>query len=192
MVHCSQFSWAGCNDKPLHKDVHVHTADTKHMTLLAVACGQLKKENEQIKQEVRENNDKIKKMTQEIEKLENIPLAFLLPVDIPTGSGGVHFYTSACGWHMSARIIMTPSNKWNEYSFILFAFHEGQFDKSLPKLPKIFGKLTYKCILLNDGDAKVDKDIPLLVDTEANHEQLPNDILNTIISCDGIDLSSCE
>uniref|UniRef100_A0A1X7SXG9 Uncharacterized protein n=1 Tax=Amphimedon queenslandica TaxID=400682 RepID=A0A1X7SXG9_AMPQE len=33
------FSWAGCNDKPLRKDVHVHTADTKHMTLLAVACG---------------------------------------------------------------------------------------------------------------------------------------------------------
>ena len=24
------FSWAGCNDKPLRKDVHVHTADTKH------------------------------------------------------------------------------------------------------------------------------------------------------------------
>ncbi|XP_019860846.1 PREDICTED: TNF receptor-associated factor 5-like, partial [Amphimedon queenslandica] len=29
------FSWAGCNDKPLRKDVHEHTADTKHMTLLA-------------------------------------------------------------------------------------------------------------------------------------------------------------
>uniref|UniRef100_A0A1X7T401 TRAF-type domain-containing protein n=1 Tax=Amphimedon queenslandica TaxID=400682 RepID=A0A1X7T401_AMPQE len=28
------FSWAGCNDKPLRKDVHVHTADTKHMTRL--------------------------------------------------------------------------------------------------------------------------------------------------------------
>uniref|UniRef100_A0A1X7TS85 Uncharacterized protein n=1 Tax=Amphimedon queenslandica TaxID=400682 RepID=A0A1X7TS85_AMPQE len=56
------FSWAGCNDKPLRKDVHVHTADTKHMTLLAVACGQLKKENEQIKEEYQE-------MKQENQKL---------------------------------------------------------------------------------------------------------------------------
>uniref|UniRef100_A0A1X7UCM8 RING-type domain-containing protein n=1 Tax=Amphimedon queenslandica TaxID=400682 RepID=A0A1X7UCM8_AMPQE len=48
------FSWAGCNDKPLRKDVDEHTADTKHMTLLAVACGQLKKENEQIKEMMKE------------------------------------------------------------------------------------------------------------------------------------------
>ena len=71
------FSWAGCNDKPLRKDVHVHTADTKHMTLLAIACGQLKKENEQLKEEVRENNDKMKKEIREkVEKLrkENINL----------------------------------------------------------------------------------------------------------------------
>uniref|UniRef100_A0A1X7TPD3 TRAF-type domain-containing protein n=1 Tax=Amphimedon queenslandica TaxID=400682 RepID=A0A1X7TPD3_AMPQE len=46
------FSWAGCNDKPLRKDVHVHTADTKHMTLLAVACGQLKKENNKLEEKV--------------------------------------------------------------------------------------------------------------------------------------------
>ena len=59
------FSWAGCNDKPLRKDVHVHTADTKHMTLLAVACGQLKKENEQIKEEMTKENEKIKKEMEE-------------------------------------------------------------------------------------------------------------------------------
>ena len=47
------FSWAGCNDKPLRKDVHEHTADTKHMPLLAVACGQLKKENEVMKKHVK-------------------------------------------------------------------------------------------------------------------------------------------
>uniref|UniRef100_A0A1X7TR19 Uncharacterized protein n=1 Tax=Amphimedon queenslandica TaxID=400682 RepID=A0A1X7TR19_AMPQE len=28
------FSWAGCNDQPLRKDVLVHTAATKHMTKL--------------------------------------------------------------------------------------------------------------------------------------------------------------
>ena len=47
------FSWAGCNDTPLRKDVHVHTADTKHMPLLAVACGQLKKENEEKKKKMK-------------------------------------------------------------------------------------------------------------------------------------------
>uniref|UniRef100_A0A1X7T5V2 RING-type domain-containing protein n=1 Tax=Amphimedon queenslandica TaxID=400682 RepID=A0A1X7T5V2_AMPQE len=65
------FSWAGCNDKPLRKDVDKHTADTKHMTLLAVACGQLKKENEQIKEEMKKENEKIKKkMMKEIEKIQ--------------------------------------------------------------------------------------------------------------------------
>ena len=177
------FSWAGCNDKPLRKDVHVHTADTKHMTLLAVACGQLKKENEQIKEEV---------VTLKSETL-NIHNAIaddpypLLPIDITKGSEAVHFYTGACGRHMSAKI-MTHGNRINHFSFILFAFHEGQFDRFLPKLPKIFGKFTYKSVIWAlktfqssaERLVKVDTDIPLLVDSEANYEQLPQDILNTI------------
>ena len=154
------FSWAGCNDKPLRKDVHVHTADTKHMTLLAVACGQLKKENEQIKEE----NEKIK---EEVIKLKcetlNIHNAIaddsypLLPVDVTQGRA-VHFYTSACGRHMSARVM-----RWN----VLLAFHEGKFDKFNPKLPKIFAKY--------EGE-----DTPLIEDTEATYQQLPHDILNSI------------
>ena len=159
------FSWAGCNDKPLRKDVHVHTADTKHMTLLAVACGQLKKENEQIKEE----NEKIK---EEVEKLKedgrfnyrvHCALADdsypLLPVDVTQGRA-VHFYTSACGWHMSARVM-----SWNVV--LLIAFHEGKFDKFKPKLPKIFAKY--------EGT-----DIPLIKDTKATYKQLPHDILNSI------------
>ena len=172
------FSWAGCNDRPLRKDVHVHTADTKHMTLLAVACGQLKKENEQIKEE----NDKMK---EEIEKLKKEDARFnyrvhsaladdsypLLPVDVTNGSKAVHFYSSACGRHMSARVsgcfcTLTKEGSVTDY-FVLLAFHEGKFDKFKPKLPKIFAK--YK-----------DKDIPLLVDTEATYQQSPTDILNGI------------
>ena len=61
------FSWAGCNDKPLRKDVHVHTADTKHMIPLAIACEQLKEENEQIKEE----NEQIKEeTTKEVQELK--------------------------------------------------------------------------------------------------------------------------
>ena len=38
------FSWAGCKERPLRKDIELHTTDTKHMMILAVACGELKKE----------------------------------------------------------------------------------------------------------------------------------------------------
>ena len=73
-VNCS-FSWAGCNEKPLRKNVEVHTMDSKHMTLLAIACGQLKKENEELKEgmdKVKEENKNIKEenalMKMKIEK----------------------------------------------------------------------------------------------------------------------------
>uniref|UniRef100_A0A1X7T4C9 RING-type domain-containing protein n=1 Tax=Amphimedon queenslandica TaxID=400682 RepID=A0A1X7T4C9_AMPQE len=184
------FSWAGCNDKPLRKDVHVHTADTKHMTLLAVACGQLKKENEQIKQE----NEQIKReMRDENQKLKseivNIHSALaddpypLLPIDITEGSEAVHFYTGACGWHMSARMM---SNILNEQCFILFAIHEGEFDEFLPKVPNIFGKLTYKAVVSPpglEGAVKVLTDVPLTDDTETTYEQLDDDTLD-FISCE--------
>ena len=146
------FSWAGCNDKPLRKDVLVHTADTKHMTLLAVACGQLKKENEKIKEEV----VKLKCETLNIHKAIADDSYPLLPVYVTQGRA-VHFYTSACGRHMSARAM-----SW----FVFLAFHEGKFDKFKPKLPEIFAKFR-------------NEDIPL-IDTEATYEQLPHDVLNRI------------
>uniref|UniRef100_A0A1X7UI04 TRAF-type domain-containing protein n=1 Tax=Amphimedon queenslandica TaxID=400682 RepID=A0A1X7UI04_AMPQE len=184
------FSWAGCNDKPLRKDVHVHTADTKHMTLLAVACGQLKKENEQIKQEneqlKREMRDKNQKLKSEIFNIHSAiaddPYP-LLPVDITEGSEAVHFYTGACGWHMSARMM---SNILNEQCFILFAIHEGKFDEFLPKVPNIFGKLTYKAVVSPtrlERAVKVLTDVPLTDDTETTYEQLDDDTLD-FISCE--------
>ena len=64
------FSWAGCNDKPLRKDVHVHTADTKHMTLLDAACGQLNKENKQIKKENLKIKVEVQRLEMENQKME--------------------------------------------------------------------------------------------------------------------------
>ena len=157
------FSWAGCNDKPLRKDVHVHTADTKHMTLLAVACGQLKKENEKMKKE----NQKINYEIANIHKATADDLYPLLPVDVRLESEAVHFYTSACGRHMSARIVRVYVKDITNYMyFVLLAFHEGKFDKFNPKLPKIFTKFR-------------EKKIPLIEDTEATYEQLSHDILNS-------------
>ena len=167
------FSWAGCNDKPLRKDVHVHTADTKHMTLLAVACGQLKKENEQIKVlegEVEKLNKNVKTLKNENIILKDYILSTaiaeypLLPVDITEGRGAVHF---ECGRHMSARMMRDDVKKGFVGYFILLAFHERMLDKFNPKLSKIFAK--YR-----------GKDTPLIEDTEAIYQQLPRDILNSI------------
>ena len=135
LVDCA-FSWAGCNDKPLRKDVHVHTADTKHVTLLAVACGELKKENEQIKEEMKRIKEDNGKMTTRM-------LGFLgvinndehpvLPVTIHNGYNAVHFYTEVGGHHMSATI--------GSDCTIYLAFHEGKFDKIHEiGYPKIYTK----------------------------------------------------
>ena len=167
------FSWAGCNDKPLRKDVHVHTADTKHMTLLAVACGQLKKENEKIKVlegEVEKLNKNVKTLKNENIILKDYILSTaiaehpLLPVDITEGRGAVHF---ECGRHMSARMMRDDVKGGFVGYFILLAFHERMLDKFNPKLPNIFAK--YR-----------GKDTPLIEDTEAIYKQLPRDILNSI------------
>uniref|UniRef100_A0A1X7ULD4 RING-type domain-containing protein n=1 Tax=Amphimedon queenslandica TaxID=400682 RepID=A0A1X7ULD4_AMPQE len=163
-------SWAGCNDKPLRKDIDEHTADTKHMTLLAVVCGQLKKENEQLKEEneqiKQEMRKEVDKLTKEIADVKSCiyPEYPLLPVDVKEGSKAVHFYTSAFGRLMSARVMR--GNIKNSYGdhFILLAFHGGKFN---PKLSKIFAK--YR-----------GNDTPLIEDTEATYEQLPLDILNEI------------
>ena len=181
------FSWAGCNDKPLRKDVHVHTADTKHMTLLAVACGQLKKENEQMKKEnektkeemtreiatiKEETKEDIKKLTNENTRLKNLLCSSIadhpiLPVDIREKSEPVHFYTSAGGQHMSARIMEVLISR-NEFMVVaLLAFHEGKFDIFNPKRHMIFA--TYN-----------DQEIPLILDTETNYLKVPHDTLDNI------------
>ena len=187
------FSWAGCNDKPLRKDVHVHTADTKHMTLLAVACGQLKKENEQIKEEngemkkevkaIKEENEVMKKHI-EILQNENTILKDqvhnatvhdsypLLPIEISEENKAVHFYTGACGRHMSARMIGDTIYS----AVLLLAFHEGEFDKYNPKLPNIFAK--YQDQLLSD----LLLPFKVLDDTAATDKLLPHDVLDTITS----------
>uniref|UniRef100_A0A1X7T864 TRAF-type domain-containing protein n=1 Tax=Amphimedon queenslandica TaxID=400682 RepID=A0A1X7T864_AMPQE len=133
------FSWAGCNDKPLRKDVDKHTADTKHMTLLAVACGQLKKENEQIKEEMKKEIEKLKEENEKIKvinaqtvsrlKVINYDSHPILPVTVNKRGDVVHFYTELGGHHMSAAFLEPR---------LYLAFHVGKFDKlrafSQPKI----------------------------------------------------------
>ena len=136
------YSWAGCNDKPLRKDVHVHTADTKHMTLLAVACKQLKEENEQMKKE----SEKMKKMENAqmfsylgVINRDTYPF---LPVTIRSRDDVVHFYTEVGGHHMSAVLVRSM-----EKNKLYLAFHEGKFDKLHElKCPKI--------LVLRSGDTE--------------------------------------
>ena len=164
------FSWAGCNDKPLRKDVHEHTADTKHMPLLAVACGQLKKENEVMKKHVKmlQNENTILK---DYVHNSTVPDSYpLLPIEIQIeNKATVHFYTGACGRHMSARILEAGGL----CDAFLFAFHEGKFDKYNPQLRNIYFKYG------------IDIDpFKVLDDTEATYELLPDDVLDTITSID--------
>ena len=192
------FSWAGCNDKPLRKDVDKHTADTKHMPLLAVACGQLKIESEQVKKEnekITEENRKIteenKKMKKEVkaikvkmkENFEDDHVCYpdsyaLLPIKIKSGSKAVHFYTGACGRHMSARVIASGTICRN-IVVLLLAFHKGKYDKYNPKLPNLSIKYHFQGKELKDP-------FKVLEDTEAANELLPDDVLDTITSIDDI------
>ena len=49
-----QFKWAGCNDRPKRKDEDQHnaTSQQKHLLLLAGACSQLKKDNEDLRSQL--------------------------------------------------------------------------------------------------------------------------------------------
>ena len=96
------FSWAGCKERPLRKDTELHTTDTKHMMILAVECGELRKEVKELKDE----NEKVKaenyKMKGQIATIHHIiakdicPIP-ILPVTVTTESGIVHFYTHVGG-----------------------------------------------------------------------------------------------
>ena len=110
------FSWAGCKEKPLRKDIELHTTDTKHMMILAVECGELRKEVKELKDE----NKKVKaencKMKGQIATIHHIiakdtrPIP-ILPVTVTTETGIVHFYTHVGGRHMSVKLRSTYSLK---------------------------------------------------------------------------------
>ena len=182
------FSWAGCKERPLRKDIELHTTDTKHMMILAVACGELKKENEKVKQEMasvrvelKKENDKIKeelgKVKEENKRIKaNIHRVIandsyqVLPITITPESGVIHFYTDVCGHHMSARLstfeVIGQGKEVLSVSLsLLVAFHEGVYDRYKPKLPKVFAEY--------EG-----KTIPVIKDTETNkYKQVHCDIL---------------
>uniref|UniRef100_A0A1X7T7R6 Uncharacterized protein n=1 Tax=Amphimedon queenslandica TaxID=400682 RepID=A0A1X7T7R6_AMPQE len=123
------------------------------MTLLAVACGQLKKENEQIKKENERIREEMKKIKDYKEKMTTQMFAFLgvinnhthpiLPVTVSRRDDVVHFYTELGGHHMSAVLMTRPYE-----AVLLLAFHEGKFDRiGTLGSPKFF-------MLLDSGDAK--------------------------------------
>ena len=160
------FSWAGCKERPLRKDIELHTTDTKHMMILAVACGELKKEIKGLKDE----NIKLK------QELIWATSHHLLPIEITHQftfysyeSKVIHFYTSQQGYHMSAKIVRTVHELCATTYTLLLALHEGMFDKCKPKLPKIFAK--YKGRI-----------IPLIEDTEATYEFIHGETLNEVTS----------
>ena len=119
------FSWAGCKERPLRKDIELHTTDTKHMMLLAVACGELKKENETLKKtcnQLKKEDETLKKEHAYTHDLLGVVAADthpILPITVTCEEEVVHFYTKVGGYHMSAGLMSDT---------IYLAFHEGKFD----------------------------------------------------------------
>ena len=144
------FSWAGCKERPLRKNIELHTADTKHMMILAVACGELKKENEAFKKtcdQLEMENETLKKehsYTRDLLGVVATDTHPTLPITITVTFESVlslfvtvtrerkvvHFYTEVGGYHMSAGFMSHT---------IYLALHEGKFDRimKLTDYPKI-------------------------------------------------------
>ena len=166
------FSWAGCKERPLRKDIELHTTDTKHMMLLAVACGELKKEikevkdeNEKLKVELGEKDAHIHSLHSATKlELQTLPIKISLFIFEPifvttaTSSAVIHFYTSKYGHHFSARLFNISSKKYSA-----LAFHPGIFDRMNKgqQVQQIFAKRY-------DGD----QGIPLIED------------FNKLVQCD--------
>ena len=62
-VEC-ELCWAGCTARPQRKDIeqHITSNQIQHLTLLAKACGELKKENAELKEESKKSKLEIKKL----------------------------------------------------------------------------------------------------------------------------------
>ena len=156
-VDCA-FSWAGCMDRPLRKDMEAHTTDAKHMALLAVACGQLKKENEDLKKEVAQQkktceqlendanqlNIKVEKLTSTFTHSTTQALEIpdgstypILPISITKDNGVTHFYVD--GHLMSIKAV-----KLSYFSYkLLLAYHgEKALWSSLPQISAKYGETT--------------------------------------------------
>ena len=130
------FSWAGCKERPLRKDIELHTTDNKHMMILAVACGELKKENEALKKicdQLEMENETLKKehsYTRDLLGVVAIDTHPILPIIVTNEREVVHFYTEVGGYHMSAAYVSHT---------MYLALHRGKFDRimKLTDYPKI-------------------------------------------------------
>ena len=126
------FSWAGCKERPLRKDIELHTTDTKHMMILAVVCEELKKENKTLKitcDQLKSENT----YTRDLLGVVATDTHPTLPITVTRGREVVHFYTEVGGYHMSATFM--------PHSFTVYlAFHDGKFDRimKVAGYPQIF------------------------------------------------------
>uniref|UniRef100_A0A1X7URH9 Uncharacterized protein n=1 Tax=Amphimedon queenslandica TaxID=400682 RepID=A0A1X7URH9_AMPQE len=137
-----------------------HTTDAQHLALIAVACGQLKKENEDLKKELAQQkktceqlendanqlNIKVEKLTStcahsttqtlEIPAGSNYPM---LPISITEDSDVAHFFTDECHGHlMSIKAVRLTSLSYK----LLLAYHGGKTSWSFPHISAKYGDTT--------------------------------------------------
>ena len=65
-------SWAGCTDTLLRKDTMYHMSDNLqwHFSIMAIACGEAKKQNEELRNEVKDLKKEIEDLKKEIKELK--------------------------------------------------------------------------------------------------------------------------
>ena len=111
-VEC-EFKWVGCQYTSLRKDLQQHNNDSqlKHMSLLAKECGELKKENQELKKAIAcicENEELKQKMICIHQKVigDTYPI---LPINVPLDKE-IHFYNEPFGHHMSVFVFAYTRN----------------------------------------------------------------------------------
>ena len=139
-VEC-EFKWARYQYIPLRKDLQQHNNDCqlKHMSLLAKECGELKKENKELKKAIAckcdERNEELKQKMVCIHQKVIGDTYPILPVDVPLIGKKIHFYNEPFGHHMSVSVFAYTLNDF----FLTFTIYKKKFHQ--PKVSIVIAKI---------------------------------------------------
>ncbi|XP_011408422.2 PREDICTED: TNF receptor-associated factor 5-like [Amphimedon queenslandica] len=151
-----QFKWAGCNDRPKRKDERQHNAASlqDHLLLLAGACSQLKKDNE----DLREQLNQLTKAR--VEKLDHTVHGDLPvtgdennPVHVKADGQPVPFFSDNYKYKMSVKFgkVRSATHFFTSYN-IEFKVYRGNH-KVIPDVKRIVIKSDRgKQVVLREGD----------------------------------------
>ena len=160
-----EFKWAGCNDRPKRKNTDEHNTSNqqKHLLLLAKACGELKKDNEALKQRDQLTKSRVDRLDHTV--YGDLPVTGDKdnPVRVKANGIPVLFFSNNCEYRMSVQysrqrqiIFSAHDHRDHDIKFILY---KGMH-KVMPDVKKIIvknghgGKITFEGSELVKVDCK--------------------------------------